>query len=90
MQTKSFKIMVDAGLDARTATTLVNLCMQYTSEITIEVLRKKIDFKSIMGVMALELTTGSEITISAFGPDEAEAMDAILQKIMALKVGKEI
>ena len=40
--------------------------------------------------MALELTTGSEITISAFGPDEAEAMDAILQKIMALKVGKEI
>lgn len=90
MISKKFKITNESGLHARPATALVNLCMQYDSDITLETLKKEVDFKSIMGVMSLGIYSGMSITVKAEGPDEEEAIAAINNKILELNLGKEI
>lgn len=87
---KKFKITNESGVHARPATVLVNLCMQYQSSITLDALKKKVDFKSIMGVMSLGIYSGTVITVSAEGIDEEEAMKDISSKIVELNLGKEI
>ncbi len=90
MQTKKFKILNENGVHARTATTLVNLCMSFSCEITLEAFKKTVDFKSIMGVMSLGIYQGTSIIVTTSGSDEQEAMDTITQKIIELNLGKEI
>lgn len=90
MISRKFKITSESGVHARPATALVNLCMQYDSDITIETLKKEVDFKSIMGVMSLGIYSGMSITIKAEGSDEEEAIAAISNKILELNLGKEI
>ncbi len=90
MLVRKFKITNENGVHARIATTLVNLCMSYSCEITLEAFKKLVDFKSIMGVMSLGIYQGASITITASGVDEQEAMDSITQKIAELNLGKEI
>lgn len=90
MISRKFKITSESGVHARPATALVNLCMQYDSDITLETLKKEVDFKSIMGVMSLGIYSGMSITIKAEGSDEEEAIAAISNKILELNLGKEI
>lgn len=90
MITKCFKIINETGLHARTATTMVNLAVEYHSEIIIKSGKKEVDFKSIMGVLSLGLYEGAKIEIIAHGSDEGEAMDAITKKFFELHLGKEI
>ena len=90
MVKKSFKITNETGIHARPATTLVNCCMEFDSNITLQALKSKVDFKSIMGVMSLGIYSGTIIEVECDGIDEAEAMDAIAAKIVALGLGKEI
>ncbi|MDE5715200.1 MAG: HPr family phosphocarrier protein [Anaeroplasmataceae bacterium] len=87
---KHFRITNESGLHARTATIMVNLAVNYDSEITLKALKKEVDFKSIMGVMSLGLYEGAEIEIIVSGHDEEEAMDAIIHKLFDLHLGKEI
>ncbi|MCR5113596.1 MAG: HPr family phosphocarrier protein [Acholeplasmatales bacterium] len=90
MVKKSFKITSETGIHARPATTLVNLVMNYKSDITISALKKEVDFKSIMGVMSLGIYSGTIIEVKADGEDEKEAVKAIAEKIISLGLGKEI
>jgi phosphocarrier protein len=90
MVKKIFKITSESGLHARPATILVNVAVNYKSEIRLNALKKTIDFKSIMGVMSLGVYSGTTIEIIADGEDEKEAIEGIKEKILELKLGKEI
>ena len=77
-------------MHARPATILVNVAVNYKSEIRLNALKKTIDFKSIMGVMSLGVYSGTTIEVIADGEDENEAIEGIKEKILELKLGKEI
>ena len=66
------------GLHARAAVTIVNEASKYASEIFFVKGDDRINAKSILGVMVLEAVKGTEIDIEVDGPDEDQAIDAIL------------
>ena len=68
------RINLNTGLEARPVAQLVQVASQFNSEIYVESGAKKVNAKSIMGMMTLGLDMGEEITLSAHGEDEAEAM----------------
>ena len=61
------------------ATQLVQVASQFNSEIYVEIGKKRVNAKSIMGMMTLGLDAGEEITLSANGEDEEAAMAGIEQ-----------
>lgn len=65
------------GLHARPAGELVQLCKKYQSEIKMGKVTANISAKSILAVMAMGISKGEKVAISAEGPDEELAMDAI-------------
>lgn len=82
MQEKTFTITADTGVHARPATLLVNQAGQFESEIELLYNGKKVNLKSIMGVMSLGIPKGAEITINASGSDEENAMKGIEEVIL--------
>ena len=54
---------------------------RYNCDIYLQKDRKKVNAKSIMGIMSLALHSGSEVTLITDGKDENEAMDALLKFI---------
>ena len=77
MVSKSMTINIPNGLEARPVALLVQVASQYESSIYVEIQEKKVNAKSIMGMMSLGLAEGEKITIIANGPDEDAAVDAI-------------
>jgi len=77
MVSKSMTINIPKGLEARPVALLVQVASQYESSIYVEIQEKKVNAKSIMGMMSLGLAEGEKITIIANGPDEDAAVDAI-------------
>jgi len=76
------------GLHARPAALFVQAANKFKSEIFIEKEGKKVNAKSIMGVMSLAVSQGTEITISAQGDDAQEAVDNLVELIES-KFGEE-
>ncbi|MBW8348729.1 phosphocarrier protein HPr [Bacillus sp. IITD106] len=74
---KQFTVTSDTGIHARPATMLVQTASRFSSDIQLEYKDKKVNLKSIMGVMSLGIGKGVQITISADGSDEQEAMAGI-------------
>ncbi len=81
MVEKTFKILSGAGIHARPATLLVNAAGKFQADIQLEYNEKKVNLKSIMGVMSLGIKEGSMVKIIADGKDEDEAISA-LEEIM--------
>ena len=79
MTTKDITIGIQTGLEARPVAVCVQVASQFNSEIYVEVGKKKVNAKSIMGMMTLGLDAGEEITLSANGEDEEAAMSSIEQ-----------
>ncbi len=77
MLTKKILIKIPTGLEARPVALLVQVASQYESSIYVECDEKKVNAKSIMGMMSLGLSAGEEVTVSADGPDEEVAMENI-------------
>lgn len=67
------------GIHARPASIFVQECKKFQSKVTVENIAagKSKDAKSILGVMSLGMTKGTEIKITAEGPDEDAAIEAI-------------
>ena len=84
MITKNIKVELPSGLDARPVALLVQVASQYDSSIYVESGNKKINAKSIMGMMTLGLSQGEEITVLVEGSDEEKAMENI-EKYLANK-----
>ena len=76
---KIFTITDETGLHARPATVLVNTASKYSAEISLTYRDKKVNLKSIMGVMSLGVGKDAEITIYADGNDETDAIEAITE-----------
>jgi len=76
---ETITIQIPSGLEARPVALLVQVASQYESEIYVESDDKKINAKSIMGMMTLGLDSGESITITANGADEKEAIANIVE-----------
>lgn len=74
---KSVTIGLDAGLEARPIAHLVQKASQFSSKIYLEMDTKRVNAKSIMGVMSLVLVNGTEVVVDAEGPDEEEAITTL-------------
>ena len=77
MITKNMKIEISTGLEARPVAVFVQVASQFESSIYVEVGNKKVNAKSIMGMMALGLVPGQTVKVSADGADEAQAIESI-------------
>ncbi|SER80597.1 catabolite repression HPr-like protein [Gracilibacillus ureilyticus] len=77
MVERNVTIGVEPGLQARPAAQFVQKANSYSSEIFIEKDEKRINAKSIMGLMSLALAKGNEIKLIADGPDDEEALAAL-------------
>lgn len=74
---KQIMIKIPNGLEARPVALLVQVASQYESEIYVECEEKKVNAKSIMGMMSLGLASGEEVTVTVDGQDEEEAIKSI-------------
>ncbi|MBO5208706.1 MAG: HPr family phosphocarrier protein [Lachnospiraceae bacterium] len=74
---KSVQIKLEGGLEARPVAMLVQVASQYDSSVYIECADKKVNAKSIMGMMSLGLDSGESVTVIADGSDEAAAVAGI-------------
>lgn len=81
MLEQQLTIINKLGLHARAAAKLVKLSSGFESDIEIEKDDKRVNCKSIMGVMMLAASRGSSVTLYVKGSDENQAMDAVCQLI---------
>ncbi len=79
MVEKTVTVQLKSGLQARPAAYFVQEANRFASDVFIEKGGKKVNAKSIMGLMSLAVACGAELTIMASGPDE----DAALEKLTA-------
>ena len=76
-------MQLEKGLEARSVAMLVQIASQFDSKIYIESEEKKVNAKSIMGVMALVLNKGDEIDLVIEGSDETQAYDKLSNYLLA-------
>ena len=77
MITKNMTIDIQTGLEARPIAMFVQIASQFDSSIYVEHDNKRVNAKSIMGMMTLGLAAGEGIVVSAEGVDEEEAISSI-------------
>ena len=74
---KTMKIQLEHGLEARPVAVLVQKASMHDSTIYIHAEGKRVNAKSIMGMMSLGLNMGEEVTVVAEGDDEVAAIESI-------------
>ncbi len=77
MQQQEVEIVNRLGLHARASAKLTQTAAQYASEVWVSRNGRRVNAKSIMGVMMLAAAKGSRITVETNGADEAPAMQAV-------------
>lgn len=77
MKTNTLTVCIEHGADASPIALLVQEAGRYDSRIHLEIGNKKVNAKSIMGMMSLGLTNGDELTVQAEGEDEEAAVEGI-------------
>lgn len=88
MAEKTFTIIDETGIHARPATLLVQAATPFQAEADLEYNGKRVNLKSIMGVMSLGIPKGAEIKIVTSGSGENEALEAIAEVIVQQKLGQ--
>lgn len=83
MMKKTMTIQLQSGLEARPVALLVQVASQHDCSIYVEAGNKKVNAKSIMGMMTLGLAPGEEVTVIADGVDEEAAIQSIEQYLSA-------
>ena len=81
MTEKTVTIVNTLGIHARPATLVAQTAQRFESDIIVEKDGLEVNAKSVMGVMMLVAAKGSEITIRADGPDEKEAVEALVKLV---------
>ena len=77
MFSKEVTVNNQVGLHARPATFFIQKANEFRSTITVEKENRKVNAKSLLGVLSLGITKGTVINISAEGSDEEEAVNAL-------------
>ena len=85
MKMKAVKIQLSGGLEARPVAMLVQVASQQDSTVYLESEGKKVNAKSIMGMMSLGLDSGELVTVIADGPDEEVAVEDIAKYLCSGK-----
>ena len=81
MVSKSVVVLNQVGLHAKTATLFIQKANEFKAAIWVEKDARRVNAKSLLGVLSLGITRGTEITLSADGSDEAEALSSLLALI---------
>jgi phosphocarrier protein HPr len=81
MQQREVEIINKLGLHARASAKLTQLAAKYQCDVQMSRNGRKVNAKSIMGVMMLAAGKGSKVLVEVDGPDETVAMDAIVALI---------
>lgn len=82
---KKMEVKIASGLEARPVALFVQAASQFQSNIYVTVMNKKVNAKSIMGMMSLGVLEGESLSISASGADESEAIDALEKYLTEVK-----
>jgi catabolite repression HPr-like protein len=77
MISKEITIRLENGLEARPVAMLVQVASKYDSSVYLEAGDKRVNAKSIMGMMSLGLDTGEKVNVVVDGADEAAALEDI-------------
>lgn len=85
MKKETLEIQLANGLEARPVAVLVQLASQFESSVYLEAEGKRVNAKSIMGMMSLGLDAGENVTVEADGTDE----EAAIAKLADFISGKE-
>ncbi|MFJ7734314.1 HPr family phosphocarrier protein [Lysinibacillus sp. NPDC097231] len=86
---KTYKITTPEGLHARPSALLVTAVTPFESDVQLNYNGKSINLKSIMGVMAQGIVTGSIVEISAEGPDADKLFQTVTEVIVTKGIGEE-
>ena len=89
MQQRDIEIVNKLGLHARPSARLTQLASGFKSDVFMARNGRRINAKSIMGVMMLAAAKGSTVTLEIDGEDEAEAM-AALSELISSGFGEEL
>ena len=89
MQQRDVEIVNKLGLHARPSAKLTQLASRFRSNVFVSRNGRRVNAKSIMGVMMLAAAKGSTITLETDGEDEGEAIDA-LAELIASGFGEEL
>ena len=81
MQQRDVEIVNKLGLHARPSARLTQLASSFKSRVFMSRNGRRVNAKSIMGVMMLAAARGCSVTLETEGEDEAEAMDALAELI---------
>jgi phosphocarrier protein len=77
MQEREVEVVNKLGLHARAAAKLTQLATKYQCDVSLIRNGRRVNAKSIMGVMMLAAGKGAKVTLETDGPDEKEAMSAL-------------
>ncbi len=77
MTSREIAVLNEVGLHARPATFFIQKANEFKSLITIAKDERKVNAKSLLGVLSLGITKGTTILLAAEGPDEAQAIDSL-------------
>ena len=88
MTEKVFTITDEAGMHARPSSLLVKAVTPFKSEVFIEYKDKRVNLKSIMGVMSLGIPYGASVNVIANGEDEKQVIDAVNTVIKEVGLAK--
>ena len=86
---KPITVQLANGLEARPVALLVQVASQYESKIYVETENKKVNAKSIMGMMTLGLNAGESVVVSAEGTDEQAAIENIEKYLSSQNQGSQ-
>ena len=78
MYTKTAVVNNQVGLHARPATFFIQKANEFKSSIWVEVEERRVNAKSLLGVLSLGIVGGTKIDIIADGSDEQEAVDSLV------------
>ena len=81
MYSKEVEVQNQVGLHARPATFFIQKANEFKSSIWVEKEDRKVNAKSLLGVLSLGITKGISITIIAEGSDEEEAVSSLADLI---------
>lgn len=81
MREEEIEIGNKLGLHARAAAKLVHTASRFDSDVTIGNNEEEVNAKSILGLLTLAASKGTRVRVRASGPDEDEAVDAVVDLI---------
>jgi phosphocarrier protein len=82
MLQQEVEIINKLGLHARASAKLTQVAGRFKSQVWVSRNGRRVNAKSIMGVMMLAAAKGSTLVVETDGPDEAEALDAVAKLIV--------